>query len=308
VTRRRIALIVAVTLSSMMAGHAQSQTDRPRVFRATTTSVAVNASVKRGNRIVANLTARDFRLTDNGVEQAIDALSIESVPVDVTLFLDTSGSTAGKLDDMKQDVQGMIRLLRPGDQFRLLTIGDSVYEPVPWVPAGTKVDLSFGAVGGISLIQDALLIALLHPPQPDRRHLIVGMTDRQDCGSVVSSGLLRELTGRSEAVLHLVEFSGGGGESNYRVRTCSPRARPDGVRILDDAAARTGGQLHTQSFFFRSSSLLRAFKTIFDDFRQSYVLRYSPSGVDPKGWHAIKVEVPAIKEATIRARLGYYGQ
>ena len=177
-----------------------------------------------------------------------------------------------------------------------------MYEPVPWVPAGTKVDLTFGAVGGISLIQDALLIALLHPPQPDRRHLIVGMTDRQDCGSVVSSGLLRELTGRSEAVLHLVEFSGSGGESNYRLRTCSPRARPDGVRILDDAAARTGGQLHTQSFFFRSSSLLRAFKTIFDDFRQSYVLRYSPSGVDPRGWHAIKVEVPAVKDATIRAR------
>jgi hypothetical protein len=108
-------------------------------------------------------------------------------------------------------------------------------------------------------------------------------------------------------VLHLVEFSGGGGESNYRLRACSPRARPDGVRIIDDAAARTGGQLHTQSFFFRSSSLLRAFKTIFDDFRQSYVLRYSPSGVEPRGWHAIKVEVPAVKDATIRARLGYYG-
>jgi len=307
VTLRRIALIVVTTLVFMIAGQAQSQIDKPRVFRTTTTSVAANASVKRGNRVVANLTGSDFRLTDNGVEQAIDAVSIESVPMDVTLFLDTSGSTAGKLDDMKQDVQGIIRLLRPGDQFRLLTIGDSVYEPVPWVPAGTKVDLTFGAVGGISLIQDALLIALLHPPQPDRRHLIVGMTDRQDCGSVVSSGLLRELTGRSEAVLHLVEFSGGGGESNYRLRTCSPRARPDGVRILDDAAARTGGQLHTQSFFFRSSSLLRAFKTIFDDFRQSYVLRYSPSGVDPRGWHAIKVEVPAVKDATIRARLGYYG-
>jgi hypothetical protein len=308
VTFRRIALIGIGTLAFMTAGRAQSQSDKPRVFRTTTTSVAVNASVKRGNRVVANLTGSDFRLTDNGVAQAIDAVSIESVPMDVTLFLDTSGSTAGKLDDMKQDVQGIIRLLRPGDQFRLLTIGDSVYEPVSWVPAGTKVDLTFGAVGGISLIQDALLIALLHPPQPDRRHLIVGMTDRQDCGSVVPSGLLRELTGRSEAVLHLVEFSGGGEESNYRVRTCSPRARPDGVRILDDAAARTGGQLHTQSFFFRSSSLLRAFKTIFDDFRQSYVLRYSPSGVDPRGWHAIKVDVPAVKDATIRARLGYYGQ
>ena len=306
--RRAFVSMAGALFITAGAGHAQSPGDKQRVFRLTTSSVAVNASVKRGNKVVANLTASDFRLTDNGVAQTIDAVSIESVPVDVTLFLDTSGSTAGKLDDMKTDVQGIIRLLRPGDQFRLLTIGDSVYEPVPWVPAGTKVDLSFGAVGGISLIQDALLIALLHPPQPDRRHLIVGMTDRQDCGSVVSSAMLRELTGRSEAVVHLVDFSGGGGQANYRVRSCSPRARPDGARIIDDAAARTGGELHTQSFFFRSSALLRAFKTIFDDFRQSYVLRYSPAGVPAKGWHAIKVDVPAVKDATIRARLGYYGQ
>ena len=67
-------------------------------------------------------------------------MSIESVPIDVTLFLDTSGSTAGKLDEMQHDVQTIMQLLRPGDRFRLLTIGDTVYQPVPWVPAGTKVD------------------------------------------------------------------------------------------------------------------------------------------------------------------------
>ena len=71
----------------------------------------------------------------DGVAQTIEAVSIESVPVDVTLFLDTSGSTAGKLDDMTRDVQGIIKMLRPSDRFRLLTIGDSVNEPVPWVPA-----------------------------------------------------------------------------------------------------------------------------------------------------------------------------
>ena len=86
------------------------------------------------------------------------------MPIDVTLFLDTSGSTAGKLDDMKHDVQQIIKLLRPADRFRLLTIGDAVYETVPWVPAGTTVSLTFGPVGGISLIQDALLIGLLHRP------------------------------------------------------------------------------------------------------------------------------------------------
>src|SRR5262245_30066051 len=294
-------------MCALVTAQAVTAQSGQRVFRATAVSVSVNASVKRGNRVVPNLTARDFRLTDNGVEQSIEAVSIESVPIDVTLFLDTSGSTAGKLDDIKQDVQGIIRLLRQGDRFRLLTIGDSVYEPVSWVAAGTRVDLPFGAVGGISLIQDALLLALLHRPDSGRRHLIVGLTDRQDCGSVVSSAMLRELAGRSEAVLHLVDHSGGGGDLTYRLRTCSPRARPDGVDIIEEAAARMGGELHKQSMFFRSSSLLRAFRTIFDDFRQSYVLRYSPSGVDPKGWHAIRVDVPAIKDATIRARQGYYG-
>ena len=164
-TRRALSAIAILTGLCAIVVVAAPQDTQTRVFRATTVSVAVNVSVKRGNRVVANLTASDFRLTDNGVAQTIDSVSRESVPVDVTLFLDTSASTAGKLDDMKQDVQGIVRLLRPGDRFRLFTIGDSVYETVPWVEAGTKLDLPFGAVGGISLIQDALLMALLHRPE-----------------------------------------------------------------------------------------------------------------------------------------------
>ncbi len=297
------AAIVVTAAAALPAQSAQSK----QIFRASAVSVAVNASVKKGNNVVANLTAKDFRLTDNGVEQTIEAVSIESVPVDVTLFLDTSGSTAGKLGDMKEDIRGIMKLLRPEDRFRLLTIGDSVYETVPWAPAGTTVDLNFSAVGGISLIQDALVMALLHKPAADRRHLVVGLTDRRDCGSIVSSAMFRELAARSEAVLHLVDHSGGGSEADYRVRSCSPRARFDGDRVLVDAAERTGGTLQTQSFFFRSSSLFRAFKTIFDDFRQSYILRYSPTGVAEPGWHAIRVEVPGQKGLTIRARPGYYG-
>ena len=135
-------------------------------FRATTSTVVVNVNVRRGNAVVANLTATDFRLTDNGVTQPIDAVSIESMPIDVTLFLDTSGSTAGKLDEMQHDVQTVIAMLRPGDRFRLLTIGDSVDVSVPWVPAGTTVTAAFPAVGGISLVHDALMFGLLHRVAP----------------------------------------------------------------------------------------------------------------------------------------------
>ena len=276
-------------------------------FRSTKAVVSVSVSVKRGNNVVANLTAADFLLTDNGVPQVVEAVSIESVPIDVTLFLDTSGSTAGKLDEMQHDVQTVLQLLRPSDRFRLLTIGDAVNQAVSWVPAGTKVAMSIEAVGGISLIHDALMFGLLHRPEPGRRHLVVGMTDRRDCGSVVPASLLLDVAGRSDAVMHLVDYSGAGAPSSNRGRTCSPQPRPDGPEILTQAAERTGGQQHEQSRFFRASSIARAFKSIFDDFRQSYVLHYSAAGVNGPGWHAVAVTVPAVKNATIRARQGYYG-
>ena len=302
-TRRGTLLIVIAAVIAAAAGRTLAQ--QP-VFRGGAVTVSVPAVVKRGNRVVANLDAADFRLTDNRVVQKIEAVAIESVPVDVTLFLDTSGSTAGKLDDMKRDVQGIIRMLRAGDRFRLLTIADSVDEPVPWVPAGTAVNLSFTAVGGISLVHDALVLALLHRPEADRRHLVVGMTDSRDCGSVVSSAQLRDLASRSEAVMHIVNQSGSGGDAAYRVRTCSPRARIDGPTVIGEAALRTGGTFLEDPSSFFGSPVLRAFKTIFEEFRQSYVLRYSPAGVPRGGWHAIAVEVPTMPGVTVRARQGYF--
>ena len=295
-------LAVGIAIA-LLAGSPAAQ--QPR-YRSTTAVVTVSVSVKRGNTAIANLKASDFALTDSGVPQKIEAVAIESLPIDVTLFLDTSGSTAGKLDEMRQDVQSVLQLLRSEDRFRLLTIGDTVNEVVPWVPAGTRVPIAIEPVGGISLVRDALMLGLVHRPEPGRRHLLVGMTDRQDCGSVVSTRLLYETAGRSEAVLHLVDYSGSGGDARYRVRGCSPQALRAGEDLLARAAERTGGELHGQSRFFRASSIARAFRTIFNDFRQSYVLRYSPEGVPARGWHPIVVRVPAAATATIRARQGYY--
>jgi hypothetical protein len=299
VRARALTAVLALTLSAALPAQ------QPR-FRAVTAVVTVSVSVKRGNAPVANLKASDFTLTDSGVPQRIEAVAIESLPIDVTLFLDTSASTAGKLEEMRHDVQSILELLRGEDRFRLLTIGDTVDEVVPWVPGGTKVPVNIEPVGGISLIRDALVLALVHRPEPGRRHLVVGMTDRRDCGSVVSTTLLHEISGRSEAVMHLVDYSGSGGDARYRVRGCSPQAAPGGEEILARAAERTGGELHGQSRFFRASSIARAFRTIFNDFRQSYVLRYSPEEVPASGWHPLVVRVPTARNATIRARQGYY--
>ena len=274
------------------------------VYRARTEAVAISASVKRGNAPVANLTAKDFHLTDNGVAQAVEAVTIESVPLDVTLFMDTSGSTAGALDRMKSNVVSIAKLLRPDDQFRLMTIGLSVETPVPWQRAGNPVALDMKAVPGISLVYDALFVALTHAPAAGRRHLIVAMTDGRDCGSVLDGPRVVDASGRSEAVLQWIYVSNQGDFERSSVAAwCSPTDIGE-VDFVEQAAARTGGDKHRSRF---GDPAVRTFAQILDEFRQSYVLRYSPTGVKPNGWHAVVVQVPAQPALTIKSRSGYFG-
>jgi hypothetical protein len=51
-----------------------------------------------------------------------------------------------------------------------------------------------------------------------------------------------------------------------------------------------------------------AFKTIFDNFRQSYVLQYTVKGVPPGGWHTVSVRTPKFPQYTVQHRKGYMGR
>ncbi len=274
------------------------------VFRARTDLVAISASVKRGNAPVANLKAADFRVTVNGVAQSIEAVTIESVPLDVTLFMDTSGSTAGALDRMKKNVLSIAAMLRPDDQFRLLTIGLSVEVPVPWQAAGRPIALDMKAVPGISVVYDALFVALTHTPAPGRRHLIVAMTDGQDCGSLLDGARVLDASARSEAVLHWIYVSASGEFDQFSVSAWCTPGDARHVDYVAQSAARTGGDSHRSRF---GDPAVRTFAQILDEFRQSYMLRYSPQGVTTRGWHAVTVAVPAQPALTIKARSGYFG-
>jgi VWFA-related protein len=278
--------------------------DAQAIFRARTESVAISASVKRGNAPVANLTADDFRVTDNGVPQAIEAVTIESIPLDVTLFMDTSGSTAGALDRMKSNVVSIARMLRPNDRFRLLTIGLSVQTPVAWQSAATAVTLEMKAVPGISLVYDALFVALTHPPATGRRHLIVAMTDGEDCGSLLDGPRVLDASGRSEAVLHWIYVSNQGEfDPNAISAWCTPGDARE-VDFVGQSALRTGGDTHRSRF---GDPAVRTFAQILDEFRQSYVLRYSAQGVKASGWHEVSVQIPEQPALTIKSRSGYFG-
>jgi hypothetical protein len=78
----------------------------------------------------------------------------------------------------------------------------------------------------------------------------------------------------------------------------------DSVRPMQEAVARTGGDVYRD--WQRHPDAAAAFEKVFRDFRQSYILHYSPDGVPRAGWHQLVVDVPGGKY-TVRARPGYFG-
>jgi VWFA-related protein len=274
------------------------------VFRAEVASVFVNVSVTQGNNPIAGLASENFIISDNGVRQTVDSMAEEAVPIDLTLFHDTSQSQAGRIEGLKDDVRRIAAMLRPGDRIRLITLDFQIKDVFGWQPAGRALDLSGVRFGRNSAVYDGIFAAIMHRPDPDRRHLIVALTDGIDGGSTVGSKAVLDAARHAEGVLHLVLLANRSSfkyVAGYWLPTGADR---DGQERLKQAAEVTGGRVHTQILL---ANVVGYFRQAFDDFRQSYVLRYTPTGVARDGWHEIKVEVPGHPRATIRARKGYFG-
>jgi VWFA-related protein len=263
--------------------------------------VTVSVAVKNGNVPVAGLGRADFQLFDNGVLQEIDDVRVAQVPIDLSLFMDTSGSTSGVQGTMREDVRRIVGMLRPDDRFRLLTIGLSVQETIPWSPAGAAVDINVRPVGGISLVYDAIATALLHPIDTGRRHLIVALTDGSDCGSIVKPDMVIQMAARSEAVLYWIVMRGVA--TNVSVAATCDMVDGPGPEAVEASARQTGGEV--RSAIFGSPDVVKEFGKILEDFKTSYILTFRPKEVPATGWHTLRVEVPKTKYQ-VRARPGYF--
>jgi VWFA-related protein len=272
------------------------------VFHAGVHVVRVDVSVRDGNVPVPGLTSADFFLTDNGVHQPVESVSVESTPIDVTLLVDTSASSLGVIARFKTAVQRCADLLRPIDRVRLLTVSNRVDELFPMRSPDRHLPVETMQAGGGTAVNDAMIYAFAWDPGPDRRHLIVAFTDGEDNQSTSPPDTVVAVASRVDAVMHVVladayaPLSRGSLSGIQRAELVSRSA-------IVDAAKRSGGDVH------QVTDAVAAFKGVFDDFRRSYTLYYTPRGVPPAGWHDILVEVrtPNAARLTVQARKGYVG-
>src|SRR5204863_8198887 len=130
---RRLAPVIAL-LSSIATLAGQD------VFRTGVDGITITVSVRSNNRAVAGLTAADFTLTDNGVEQDISTLAAGKVPLDLTLLLDLSSSVDGPLlQRLKVAVGDTAALLRDDDRIRLVAISQLLREVFGFRPRGAPL-------------------------------------------------------------------------------------------------------------------------------------------------------------------------
>jgi len=78
-------------------------------------------------------------------------------------------------------------------------------------------------------------------------------------------------------------------------------ASPGQSRFLRDLSDTTGGRMLRGD---GNEDLSAVFVKILDEFRQRYVLTYTPTGVSEPGWHELSVRVKR-RGASVRVRPGY---
>lgn len=257
------------------------------VYRSLTDVVVIDVAVNDGKKAVPSLTKDDFDIRDNGVVQRVLDVSRESMPLDMTLTIDVSGSMTREDREVVQRAVGQLSdALDQGDRVRVMTFATLTAERTPLASPPINVDLSH--VGPGTAVFDSLLLSIITPPMIDRRQIVLFMTDGQDTTSSFSGTTVVETAKHASAPTTIVLV---------------PNRAPNPVRgLLTSVAAQTGGEVvelkgHNQ--------LSQAFITALQNFKTSYLVRYSPSGVSKTGWHDVAVRIKS-KNYQVRARRGYW--
>lgn len=258
--------------------------------------VRVDVLVTHGGSSLAGLRAADFELLDDGVPQQVTVTDTSTLPVDVALALDISGSVEGEpLVKLQDAANGLVETLRQGDRVALLTFSDLLWIRTPLTKdfAGTRRVIAGMKAFGSTSLRDAAYAALLQGDPDAGRALVVLFTDGQDVSSWLSEDTLIDTAKRINAVVYSVVLNADR-NSRYHV------PQDD---ILDKLPDLTGGRRLSAA---HPGRLRDVFRSIINEFRQRYILSYVPHGVDRAGYHTITVHLTKGRKGELRARPGYF--
>lgn len=261
------------------------------VVRVSSNLVSVPVSViNRQGKYVLDLRRQDFRVYENGTEQAIVHFNNVDQPFSVVLLIDTSGSTAPFIDQIKGAAKAFVAQLRTADTVRPVYFHGEIK---PLTAAGINDPKLFDAAidriesGPINMgtrLYDAVDFSLQALRPAAARKAVILITDGGNTwGKATMKGTLREAE-ESDVIFYTLQYG-----------------EPLPNKYLQQLADKTGGR------YFQNSDLntiKRSFVEVAEELRRQYVLGYQPNEPGQRGLRKIRVKVNR-KHVAVRARRFY---
>ena len=176
-------LVVPVTALGMTMTLVGQRAQSP-VFTSRIEIVRLDVLATQDGHPVPGLAPDDFEVRDNGVRQDVTLVSVEELPLDVTLTVDLSSSVTGnRLRDLRAAGQALLGGLRPNDRAGLVAFNQAVSRLRPLTTASDDVRRALDGAepsGGTALIDAAFASIVAAEPATDRRNLVVLFSDGVD--------------------------------------------------------------------------------------------------------------------------------
>jgi Ca-activated chloride channel homolog len=274
-----LAATMVASICSMRSG-AQAPT-----FASKVEAVRVDVLVTDRGQPIRGLGRSDFEILDNGVLQHVDLVSFEQIPLNVILALDMSDSVAGeRLDHLRSAGTALLAGLKPADQAAVVTFSNRIV-----LGAGLTTDrasvqaalVDAAGTGGTAIV-DGTYAGMMIGESDVGRALLIVFSDGIDTASWLTAESVLDTARRSDVVAYGVSVG---------------RSKPEFLREL---TSLTGGRLFEVE---KTSNLSAVFLSVLDEFRQRYLVSYTPRDVPKDGWHRLEVRVK--RKATVKARPGY---
>jgi Ca-activated chloride channel family protein len=244
------------------------------------------------DRLVTGLGRDDFRVTEDGAEQAIQEFTAEDRPVTLAILLDTSGSMKEQMKQVHAAAGAFVDTLRPEDRALVIAFDDKVFllQDLTADRAALKEAITSTEAIGATAIYDALHAAFRKLRGIPGRKAIILLSDGDDTSSQFGYARVLEEAKAQNVLIYGIGLGVG----------MLDLGRKNVLREFSDV---TGGHAY---FVKAAEDLAGAYQQIADELRRQYYLTYSTSNTTWDGrW--IKVEV-ATKNAdySVRARRGFF--
>ena len=266
------------------------------VLRINANLVSVPVTVfNRQGQYVVDLHQNDFRIYEDGVEQVIAHFSNVDRPFSVALLIDTSGSTAPFLDQIKGAAKAFVEQLRPSDMVRPIYFHGEIK---PLTKVGTNDPKLLNAAidqmepGPILMgtrLYDAVDFTLGLLKSESARKAVILFTDGENTwGKATMKSTLKEAE-ESDVIIYTLQYGD---------------MAPD--KFLQQLADKTGGRHFMAG---DANAMKQSFAGVAEELRRQYLIGYYPKEPAQSGQERkIKVKVNR-KRVAVKARRSYtYGR